>query len=274
MEVDFSKQIQELKQDFRKNCMNCSEASEIVSLIIAQKTEKHNETHENKVSEDQLKKVYFRGSKSYDLSFRMGKTRSQWAMARVNLFLKMNRGEDIEDSYLIADKDILVDNEKAKASSDTYCFDNFSDIDLNLASLDLIKAGIEKWDQDFDCEDILYSEAEKKTLNKPFRLKEDEKKFGVYVLCEGEHSLIKFGVDQPELLNKKESFQKTQPEYWVNKSWQKKAINESISSEAVEWDEEELVSEWGWNEDGFLDQEYFKDFDYLKDCQVIEKEGI
>jgi hypothetical protein len=274
MEVDFSKQIKELKQDFRKHCMDSSEASEIVSLIIAQKTEKHNETHENKVSEDQLKKVYFRGSKSYDLSFRMGKTRSQWAMARVNLFLKMNRGEDVEEPYLIADKDILVGNEQADASLDTYCFDNFSDIDLNLASLDLIKAGIEKWDQDFDCEDILYSEAEKKTLNKPFRLKDSEKKFGVYVLSKGNYTLVKFGEEEPHGLDGENSINKTNPKYWAKQSWQKKAINESISSEAVEWDEEELVSEWGWNEDGFLDQDYFEDYDHLKDCKEIEEKGI
>jgi len=290
MEVDFSKQIKELKQDFRKHCMDSSEASEIVSLIIAQKTEKHNETHENKVSEDQLKKVYFRGSKSYDLSFRMGKTRSQWAMARVNLFLKMNRGEDVEEPYLIADKDILVDNEQADASLDTYCFDNFSDIDLNLASLDLIKAGIEKWDQDFDCEDILYSEAEKKTLNKPFRLKDGKKKFGVYVKNPktGNVVLVKFGDPNMEIKrddpDRRRSFRarhkcdtakdKTTPRYWSCKMWSKKPVNKSVSSEAVEWDEEELVSEWGWNEDGFLDQDYFEDYDHLKDCKIVEENGI
>ena len=290
MEVDFSKQIKELKQNFRKHCMDSSEASGIVSLIIAQKTEKHNETHENKVSEDQLKKVYFRGSKSYDLSFRMGKTRSQWAMARVNLFLKMNRGEDVEEPYLIADKDILVDNEQADASLDTYCFDNFSDIDLNLASLDLIKAGIEKWDQDFDCEDILYSEAEKKTLNKPFRLKDGKKKFGVYVKNPktGNVVLVKFGDPNMEIKrdnpDRRRSFRarhkcdtakdKTTPRYWSCKMWSKKPVNKSVSSEAVEWDEEELVSEWGWNEDGFLDQDYFEDYDHLKDCKIVEENLI
>ena len=57
--------------------------------------------------------------------------------------------------------------------------------------------------------------------------------------------------------------------------WSKKPVNKSVSSEAVEWDEEELVSEWGWDESCVLDHDdYFCGFDHLKNCETIEKDDI
>lgn len=291
MEVDFSRKIQEFKQNCKDNSLKPEEVSEIVASIIADKVEKHNEKHENKVSEDQLKKVYFRGSKSHDIALRPGKTKTQWAMARVNLFLKMNRGENVDDSYLISDKDILISESEASAKNDLHPFIDFSDIELNIACLDLVKAGIEKWDQDVHCEEILYSEAEKKTLNKPFRLKDGKKKFGVYVKNPktGNVVLVKFGDPNMEIKrddpDRRRSFRarhkcdtakdKTTPRYWSCKMWSKKPVNKSVSSEALEWDEEEILSEWGWDESSVIDNEdYFSEFDHLKNCEIIEEEGV
>jgi hypothetical protein len=57
--------------------------------------------------------------------------------------------------------------------------------------------------------------------------------------------------------------------------WSKKPVNKSVSSEALEWDEEELISEWGWDESSVIeDKDYFKDFDQLKDCKTIEEDGM
>jgi len=292
MEVDFSKEIQELKRNSSENSLRPEELSEIISSILVEKVEKHNEKHENKVTEDQLKKIYFRGSSSYETTHRVGKTKAQWALARVNLFLKMNRGEDVEESYLISDKDILIDESEASAEKDLYPFIDFSDIELNIACLDLVKAGVEKWDQNLDCENILYSAEEKKTLNKPFRLKGGKKKFGVYVKNPktGNVILVKFGDPNMEIKRddpeRRRSFRarhkcdtakdKTSPRYWSCKMWSKKPVNKSVSSEALEWDEEEVLSEWGWDEANLQDQEYlFEHNPSLKDVDcVVEKEGI
>ncbi|NVM34342.1 MAG: hypothetical protein HWN81_02025 [Candidatus Lokiarchaeota archaeon] len=292
MEVDFSDKIKEIKKNFSTKSISICEASEIICSIIASKCEQHNDKHESKVSEEQLKKVYFRGSKSYDSAFRIGKTRTQWAMARVNLFLKMNRGEDVNDSYLISDKDILIDESQADPNQDIYSFDDFSDIELNLASLDLVKSGMEKWNQDFNFEDILYSEAEKKTLNKPFRLKDGKKKFGVYVKNPktGNVILVKFGDPNMEIKrddpDRRRSFRarhkcdsakdKTTPRYWSCKMWSKKPVNKSVSSEAIEWDEEELLSEWGWDESSIIENEdYFRGYAHLENIEnIIEEEDV
>lgn len=256
MEVDFSKQIKELKRGSGDSLIYSSgkdisddEISTILNDILESKAELHNSKHEKQVSVDQLKKVYFRGSKSYETTHRAGKTRGQWAVARVNMFLKMNRGEDVCDSYLISDKDILISESDSIADNDIYPFFDFSDIDLNLASLDLVKAGIEKWDQDFHCEEILYSEAEKKTLNKPFIFKDGG--FGVFVKNPKnlKTSLVRFEAGEDKAEGSLADI--NEPEHWCAKFWNKKPIDESISPDAVEWDEEEIVTEWVFDSSSF-----------------------
>ena len=54
----------------------------------------------------QLKKVYRRGAGAFSSSHRPGMSRGGWAMARVNMFLKMKRGGKVKDSYRKADGDI------------------------------------------------------------------------------------------------------------------------------------------------------------------------
>lgn len=274
MEVDFSKEIQELKRNSSEDSLNSEELSEIISSILVKKVEKHNENHENKVTEEQLKKIYFRGSNSYETTHRVGKTKAQWAMARVNLFLKMNRGEDINDSYLISDKDILISEDEACASKDLYPFIDFSDIELNLACLDLVKAGVEKWDQNLDCENILYSEAEKKTLNRPFVFGAGE--FGVFVKDPIKQKTILVRFDDSNLDHSEGGSDVTAPEFWSSKFWKKKPIDESISFDAVEWDEEEIVTMWVFDSSSFVSRDYiFEQNPSLKDVDcLVEKEGI
>ena len=54
----------------------------------------------------QLKKVYRRGAGAFSTSHRPGQSRGSWAMARVNMFLKMKRGGKVKKSYRDADGDI------------------------------------------------------------------------------------------------------------------------------------------------------------------------
>jgi len=291
MEYDFSKQIKELNKDYKVNYLSSFDVSEIISSVISEKTQKHNDRYENKVSEDQLKRVYLRGSHSYNSTHRVGKTKSQWAMARVNMFLKCNRGENVDEQYIESEKDI-ISNRYREEGENICSFFSFSDLDLNLANLDLVKAGLEKWDQDAECEELFYSEAEKKTLNKPFRLKGESKKFGVYVKSPktGNVIVVKFGDPNMEIKrddpDRRRSFRarhkcdtakdKTTPRYWSCKMWSKKPVNKSVSSEALEWDEEEVLSEWGWDESSVVNRdeilEINSDLKYVD--YIVEDESI
>ena len=60
MEVDFSKQIQELKESSLEKVIEPEELSNIIASILENKLDKHNEKHESKVSIQQLKNVYLK----------------------------------------------------------------------------------------------------------------------------------------------------------------------------------------------------------------------
>ena len=80
--------------------------SESVITSLKEKVKKHNAKYSKKVTLGQLKKVYRRGAGAFSSSHRPGMSRGGWAMARVNMFLKMKRGGKVKDSYRKADGDI------------------------------------------------------------------------------------------------------------------------------------------------------------------------
>ena len=73
---------------------------------LKNKIKEHNAKHKKKVTLSQLKKVYRRGAGAFSQSHRPGMSRGGWAMARVNMFLKMKRGGKVKKSYRAADGDI------------------------------------------------------------------------------------------------------------------------------------------------------------------------
>ena len=74
---------------------------------LKNKVKEHNKKHPTKkVTLSQLKKVYRRGAGAFSQSHRPGMSRGGWAMARVNMFLKMKRGGKVKDSYRKADQDV------------------------------------------------------------------------------------------------------------------------------------------------------------------------
>ena len=73
---------------------------------LKNKVKEHNAKYKKKVTLGQLKKVYRRGAGAFSQSHRPGMSRGGWAMARVNMFLKMKRGGKVKDSYRAADGDI------------------------------------------------------------------------------------------------------------------------------------------------------------------------
>ena len=73
---------------------------------LKNKVKEHNASHSRKVTLSQLKKVYRRGAGAFSTSHRPGMTRGGWAMARVNMFLRMMAGGKVKDSYRKADQDV------------------------------------------------------------------------------------------------------------------------------------------------------------------------
>jgi hypothetical protein len=263
--------------------------SDKVVTALKNKVKEHNEKYSKKVSLTQLKKVYRRGAGAFSSSHRVGKTRGQWAMARVNMFLKMVRGGKVKKSYRAADQDI------AKGSEDYYvedhnAFVDFDELDFAYARFDLQRVdALEESNQDI--EDLEYTEAEKKTLNKPFRLPTgSSKKFGVYVKNPktGNTIMVKFGDPNMEIKrddpDRRRNFRarhkcdsakdKTTPRYWSCKFWSKKPVSSMASEEAVAWDDEEVLSEWGWDDESFAEQQdLLNGYPFLQQVEVVVEDS-
>ena len=157
--------------------------SEKIINSLKEKVKNHNEKSGKKVTLSQLKKVYRRGLGAFSSSHRPGQNRNSWAMARVNMFLKMQSGGKVKNSYRAADQDVASGEELYYEQKSEDIFWEFDTIDFDLARIDLLKASVDLEEEgNIDLFDIDYSEAEKKTLGKPFRLPSgSNKKFGVYV---------------------------------------------------------------------------------------------
>ena len=77
-----------------------------VTESLKNKVKEHNSKHKTKVTLSQLKKVYRRGAGAFSQSHRPNMSRGGWAMARVNMFLRMKAGGKVKKSYRAADGDI------------------------------------------------------------------------------------------------------------------------------------------------------------------------
>jgi len=269
-----SKKILERKDD--KTLVKESKAkitfSEKVTTSLKNKVKEHNEKHSRKVTLGMLKKVYRRGAGAFSGSHRPGQSRASWAMARVNMFLKMMRGGKVKDSYRKADSDVARASEEAVAKlfdvadvwspGDFFEGQDITRLEFSLAKIDLLGAGCTQ-------DEILESEAtfeepqedveevieetteakEKKTLNKPFRLSGDKKKFGVYVKNEkGNVVMVKFGDPNMEIKRddpeRRKSFRarhqcdtnpgpKYKARYWSCRQWESgRKVEAELESDA------------------------------------------
>jgi len=131
------------------------EFSKKIVEALKNKVKEHNNKNKKKVTIGQLKKVYRRGAGAFSSSHRPGKTRGQWAMARVNMFLRMVSGKPVKDAYRKADSDI------ARASFNDYTIEaafepneeDFLQADEDIKNFDLN-------DFDFNSAEELYLEDE------------------------------------------------------------------------------------------------------------------
>lgn len=128
--------------------------SKKVVEALKNKVKEHNSKYKKKVTLGQLKKVYRRGAGAFSSSHRPGKTRGQWAMARVNMFLRMVSGKPVKDAYRKADSDI------AKAKTEIIIEANLDPIneDFEQADLDIQQYNLN--DFDFASVDELYLDDE------------------------------------------------------------------------------------------------------------------
>jgi len=206
------------------------------------------------------------------------------------MFLKMLRGGKVKESYRAADQDVAKGSEEYYIEEQDKAFVDFDELDFALARLDFVKVDASA-DSDQEIEDIDYSEAEKKTLNKPFRLKGGKKKFGVYVKNPktGNVIMVKFGDPNMEIKrddpDRRRSFRarhkcdtakdKTTPRYWSCKFWSKKPVSSMASEDVLAWDDEEKFSEWCWDDESFAEhQDLLNSYPFLNTVEiVIEDEG-
>ena len=266
--------------------------SEQVTSALQTKVKDHNAKYDKKVTLSQLKKIYRRGAGAFSSSHRPGKTRGQWAMARVNMFLKMIRGGSVKESYKKADQDVAEGHDLYFLERDGESFWQFQDIEFDLAKLDLIYAGIDIDNQDQEAEELEFSEAEKKTLNKPFRLPSgSNKKFGVYVKNDkGNTVIVKFGDPNMEIKRdnpaRRKSYRarhqcdtnlgpKWKANYWSCKFWSSKPVSSLASVEKFLLSDDDGL-EWDWDESTFVSQEdLFAENPDLQEVKIfIEEEEL
>jgi hypothetical protein len=130
------------------------EFSKKVIQALKNKVKEHTSKYSKKVTLGQLKKVYRRGAGAFSSSHRPGKTRGQWAMARVNMFLRMVSGKPVKDAYRKADSDIA----KAKTEITVEAMLEPSNEDFEQADLDIKENDLS--DFDFASADELYLDDE------------------------------------------------------------------------------------------------------------------
>jgi len=160
----------------------------------------------------------------------------------------MERGEEIKSSYKKADQDIAEGHDLYYIERDGEAFWDFDDIELGLARLDLIVSNIDVKFQNQEAEELEFSEAEKKTLNKPFKLQsESSMKYGVYVKNKkGEIKMIEFGDDNSEFPNINPEWK---PKYWL------KFREPKLTASQASVKEFSFITEWDWSESLFEDEE-------------------
>lgn len=241
-----------------------NEFSDRILEYLKLKLEKFNAKTEKSATLSQLQKVYRRGSQAFNSINKPGKTRGQWAIARVNMFLKMIQGSRVKDSYRKADQDIadagvLIDDgirdenffsEENLIEANIEIRQNQLQEDPSFTSemwatifIDVDELGFEEYIN----EESWASEANKgKKLNKPFRTPKGPKKFSVYVKNEkGNVVKVNFGDPNMEIKRddpgRRKSFRarhncanpgpKTKARYWSCKMWSKKSVTNVTKGE-------------------------------------------
>ena len=121
--------------------MKCSFSEKIVECLQL-KVEKHNERHPAPITLQQLIRVYKRGESVANSTFMPAKTTTQWAIARVNMFLRLAAGKKVADCYKPQDQDIIKGSDRTHEQEMADPFWAFTEGDFISARCDLLLAHV------------------------------------------------------------------------------------------------------------------------------------
>jgi hypothetical protein len=116
--------------------------SDKILNILRHKAEEHNEKYSQKITLNQLVRVYKRGETVTSFVFSPGVSMGHWAMARVNLFLTLAGDKRVNNTYREDDEDILKGKEFSYSQEKKEDFWGFNELDLIVARTDLLLAHI------------------------------------------------------------------------------------------------------------------------------------
>ena len=116
--------------------------SEKIDKCLQTKVSEFNEKYSSTITLDQLARVYKRGEKTSSVFFSPSKSVAQWAMARVNMFLRFIADRRVSDSYRFQDLDISEGTDRTYEQGTAEPFWKFSDLDFTMARSDLLLAHI------------------------------------------------------------------------------------------------------------------------------------
>jgi len=126
-----------VKDKCKLNRMKSSFSDKIYSCLAA-KVIKFNEENTPRVTLNQLIRVYKRGEKTATVFFSFDKSTAQWAMARVNMFLRLSADRTVTDAYRFQDLDISEGRDRTYHQEEAEPFWKFSELDFTMARSDLL----------------------------------------------------------------------------------------------------------------------------------------
>ena len=126
-----------MKDKCKLNRMKSSFSDKIYTCLAA-KVIKFNEENTPRVTLDQLIRVYKRGEKTSRVFFSFDKSTAQWAMARVNMFLRLSADRRVADAYSFQDLDISEGTDRTYHQEEAEPFWKFSELDFTMARSDLL----------------------------------------------------------------------------------------------------------------------------------------
>lgn len=131
--------------------MNLAFSEKIYKCLVG-KVLKFNKENKSKITVDKLIRVYKRGEKAADINWQPQKTTAQWAMARVNMFLKLSAGRKVNKDYKFHDIDIVEGTDRTHKQESADPFWHFTNLDFTSARTDLLLVNV----CDSEAEKIFY----------------------------------------------------------------------------------------------------------------------
>jgi len=148
------KEEEKSSKDKKKFPFDKSKASvsEKVANMLQNKVNSYNEKYEKNLTFAQISKVYSRGLNVFNTTHKPGISLHQWAIARVNLFLKMLSGGQVNNEYQLLDADVAHASNGFIIESGlaSYDFINFSNLEFQLAKIALVEAGLTEQEMNFN----------------------------------------------------------------------------------------------------------------------------